>query len=201
MSTIKIFVSCRIDLKSEPIDNPLYVPVRCGAVFDADNDRRIIGDDTGDNISIKRTSFCEFTVQYWAWKNAEADYYGLCHYRRFLSFSDKKYRTNLHNMAQCLMITAHNKKKFLLENDRHMREVIEKHDLVLSEYAEVTRIPTPLGNKSNVLQMWHGLDNVFFPSSAIDIMFELIEKLAPQYLNSAKEYFNGHLHQIGRAHV
>ena len=31
---IKIFVSHRIDLDSETIDNPLYIPVRCGAVYD-----------------------------------------------------------------------------------------------------------------------------------------------------------------------
>ena len=85
---IKIFVSHRIDLDSETIDNPLFVPVRCGAVFDKRENVTMLGDNTGDNISEKRMSFCELTVQYWAWKNVEADYYGLCHYRRYFSFSD-----------------------------------------------------------------------------------------------------------------
>lgn len=31
---IKIFVSHRIDINSEIINNPLYINVRCGAVFD-----------------------------------------------------------------------------------------------------------------------------------------------------------------------
>ena len=31
---IKIFVSHRIDLDSKVLDNPLFIPVRCGAVFD-----------------------------------------------------------------------------------------------------------------------------------------------------------------------
>lgn len=83
---IKIFVSHRIDLDSETIDNPLYIPVRCGATFDDRENVDMLGDDTGDNISEKRLSYCELTVQYWAWKNVEADYYGLCHYRRYLSF-------------------------------------------------------------------------------------------------------------------
>ena len=91
---IKIFVSHRIDLNSELIQNPLYVPVRCGAVFDDKNPRGLAGDDTGDSISQRRMTFCEFTVQYWAWKNAEADYYGLCHYRRYLSFAKKRYPVN-----------------------------------------------------------------------------------------------------------
>ena len=85
---IKIFVSHRIDLDSETIDNPLYVNVRCGAVFDKRENVDMLGDDTGDNISEKRDSFCELTVMYWAWKNVKADYYGLCHYRRYLSFAE-----------------------------------------------------------------------------------------------------------------
>lgn len=88
---IKIFVSHRIDLDSETIDNPLYIPVRCGAVYDERTPEKIgeiLGDDTGDNISEKRESFCELTVHYWAWKNVQADYYGLCHYRRYISFKN-----------------------------------------------------------------------------------------------------------------
>lgn len=74
---IKIFVSHRIDLDAETIDNPLYVNVRCGAVFDKRENVDMLGDDTGDNISEKRDMYNELTVQYWAWKNVEADYYGL----------------------------------------------------------------------------------------------------------------------------
>ena len=87
---IKIFVSHRIDLDSETIDNPLYIPVRCGAVYDERENVTMLGDDTGDNISEKRMTYNELTVQYWAWKNVKADYYGLCHYRRYLSFSKNK---------------------------------------------------------------------------------------------------------------
>ena len=62
--SIKIFVSHRIDLDSQTIDNPLFVPIRCGAVYDEREGITMLGDDTGDNISEKRTSFCELTVLY-----------------------------------------------------------------------------------------------------------------------------------------
>ena len=86
MSEIKIFVSNRIDMDSEAVENPLLIPIRCGAAADTRTAQTVQGDDTGENISRRRESFCELTVQYWAWKNVHSDYYGLCHYRRYLSF-------------------------------------------------------------------------------------------------------------------
>lgn len=46
------------------------------------------GDDTGDNISEKNPYYCELTGLYWAWKNLDAEYIGLVHYRRY--FASKK---------------------------------------------------------------------------------------------------------------
>ena len=133
---IKIFVSHRIDLNSVTIDNPLYIPVRCGATFDERTEEEIggmLGDDTGDNISEKRDSFCELTVQYWAWKNVKADYYGLCHYRRYLSFSNTLYSENL-NENQCGLVVANSFQKanesFKLCEEKTMREQISKYDIV-----------------------------------------------------------------------
>lgn len=60
--------------------DPLYLPVQVGAEGKAP-----IGftpDNTGDHISGKNATFCELTGLYWAWKNLDADYVGLAHYRR-----------------------------------------------------------------------------------------------------------------------
>lgn len=57
-----------------------YLPVQVGA-----SGRESIGfqrDDEGDNISAKNPNYCELTGLFWAWKNLEAGYLGLVHYRR-----------------------------------------------------------------------------------------------------------------------
>jgi len=195
MPDIKIFVSHRIDIDSELIDNPLYVPVRCGAVFDKENPMNIAGDDTGDNISERRMSFCEFTVQYWAWKNIEADYYGLCHYRRYLSFAGKRFPTDEFTMIHNAVLTPRCKQKYGLLNSRHMEEIISQYDIVVSENASVENIPTPQGKKRTVRELWDNHDGVFFEKSSVNIMFEIIDEIAPEYSKSAREYFAGARHR------
>ena len=71
-------------------EDPLYLPLHVGAAGKTDADGRPLDigfsrDDTGDNISGRNPSFCELTGLYWAWKNLEADYIGLAHYRRHFS--------------------------------------------------------------------------------------------------------------------
>lgn len=74
--------------------DPMYLPVHVGAAG-----KESIGyqhDDEGENISERNANYCELTGLYWAWKNLNADYIGLAHYRRHFSngklFGDKKTR-------------------------------------------------------------------------------------------------------------
>lgn len=61
-------------------DDPLYLPLHVGA--EGKEPFGFTGDNTGDHISAKNPTFCELTGLYWAWKNLDADYIGLAHYRR-----------------------------------------------------------------------------------------------------------------------
>ena len=63
--------------------SPLYLPIQAGAA--CHDDLGLTRDDTGDNISLRNPAFSELTVQYWLWKNCDADVYGLCHYRRYFA--------------------------------------------------------------------------------------------------------------------
>ncbi|HNW87561.1 MAG TPA: DUF4422 domain-containing protein [Candidatus Limiplasma sp.] len=60
--------------------DPMYLPLHVGRA--GKPDLGFAGDDTGENISAKNSHYCELTGIYWAWKNLNADYIGIAHYRR-----------------------------------------------------------------------------------------------------------------------
>lgn len=66
-----------------PPEDSMYVPLHVGRANA--QDLGFLGDDTGDSISSQNPYFCELTGMYWLWKNYhDADYIGICHYRRYL---------------------------------------------------------------------------------------------------------------------
>lgn len=77
-----------------PSDN-VYLPLHVGR--EGKTDLGLIGDNTGDNISIKNANYCELTGLYWAWKNLEFDYIGLCHYHRYFSADYLKDEIEVYN--------------------------------------------------------------------------------------------------------
>ena len=75
--------------------DPVYFPIHVGAEGKKDPmghplDLGYIKDNTGENISDKNKNYCELTGLYWAWKNLNADYIGLAHYRRHFTVKNKK---------------------------------------------------------------------------------------------------------------
>lgn len=72
----------------------MYLPIQVGAVF-ANAETGFQRDDDGLNISFKNPRYCELTALYWVWKNLNAEYFGLVHYRRhFRGAGEKSVLTN-----------------------------------------------------------------------------------------------------------
>lgn len=62
--------------------NSMYIPLHVGR--EGKEDIGYLGDNTGVNISHKNCYYSELTGLYWVANNvADADYLGLCHYRRY----------------------------------------------------------------------------------------------------------------------
>jgi len=70
----------------------IYLPLQVGAALHPDLGLGWQRDDTGDNISTKNGSYSELTGLYWLWKNCNADYKGLVHYRRLLGTNESARR-------------------------------------------------------------------------------------------------------------
>lgn len=60
----------------------IYLPLHVGADISKE-ELSYSADNVGDNISCKNKNYCELTGLYWAWKNLNADFVGLVHYRRY----------------------------------------------------------------------------------------------------------------------
>lgn len=194
---IKIFVSHRIDQDSEIIDNSLYIPVRCGAVYDERENVDMLGDDTGDNISKKRGSFCEYTVMYWAWKNIKADYYGLCHYRRYLSFRNDDLpvekgvpvpalRTGMQDSMTCESL----RDSGLLDHERMIQE-IKSADVLTSYEYDCINDEIPDYSIKSTKESWLKYHRSFLQEKHFDLALNLIKEYSPKYYESALEYMCG----------
>lgn len=184
MSDIKIFVSHRIDKSSKLLDNPLFVNVRCGAYYDND-ESSLLGDDTGDNISEKRKSFCELTVHYWAWKNQKADYYGLCHYRRYLSFAEREYEENKFGVVEYPFIDETYAERFGLI-EKVMRKEIEKYDLITNKFIPLEQT----GDYESVFD-YCKKDVGGYKTKDIDILYDIVNEKYPDDLKYVKDFFEG----------
>lgn len=180
---IKIFVSHRIDKKCKTILNPIFFPVRCGAVYDRRAGVTLPGDDTGDHISERRMTFNELTVQYWAWKNIEAEYYGLCHYRRYMIFSSKTLKADPYGNVLFDELNDDSCKECGILEPDGMKKIIMENDLILSAPYDVT---------------YRGFHNLYEHYAEAPVQHRedmetalaVIQELTPEYAQSAEDYFN-----------
>lgn len=81
--SIKVFVYYYKEGAVLNIDS-IYQPIMAGKALIPEKSS-ILGDDTGENISIKNRYYSELTGIYWVWKNTFQDITGSCHYRRFFT--------------------------------------------------------------------------------------------------------------------
>ena len=200
---IAIFVSQRIDLACEVPNSPIYHPMRCGAIFD-ESVSNVPGDNIGDNISHLRKSYCELTVQYWAWKNYDAEYYGLCHYRRYFSFSDILYKQDRFNVIEKETIASASN-KYDLDNTKKIINVVRTYDAVIPTPIDIRTILTgvPGGERfypHTVEEFWQAkVDQIDF--KCIEALVKVVEKQYPEMYPYLMEYLKGTTIYVGCCYV
>lgn len=180
MADIKIIMACHRDDIVVP-DNPLIYPVQVGAALADHRFEGMFHDDEGENISEKNPYYCELTAQYWAWKNLDADYYGLFHYRRYFSFADEHFPTN--HFADVLLDANDEKtlEKIGLEEGK-MRSVIEGCDFILPERGQFVDKLT-IREQYETAEQHHKED--------LDCVLQILEERHPEMMGAANAYLNG----------
>lgn len=189
--SIKIFVSHRVDMDCKVLDNPLFIPVRCGAVFDNRKNITMLGDNTGDNISEKRMSFCELTVLYWAWKNQKADYMGLCHYRRYFNFTNKEglkdIPITIYNAGATVVDYLDNETidKFGLNNQELIRKQIENYDALVVYPVDFSH--TDLKHNYDAMEKFPSYHKI----KDVDLVLSIVKEKYPEMYPTAEKYMFG----------
>lgn len=84
---ICLLVAFHKDFHTLNFSKKYFEPIHVGKA-NSNVELQIQGDHTGENISNKNSNYNELTALYWAWKNVDADFYGLMHYRRYFCLRD-----------------------------------------------------------------------------------------------------------------
>lgn len=191
MNHIKMIVAAH---KAYPMpDTPMYLPLQVGSAIN--EALPYAQDNTGANISEKNKTFCELTGLYWAWKNLDADYIGLCHYRRYFAcrpFGNKRKRVLSDGDADRLLgandVILPKKRNYWIETNysqyihAHHREDLDTTRQILSE-----RYPDYLPAYDEIMGRTSGHRfNMFIMKKCIldaycgwlfDVLFELERRL------------------------
>lgn len=168
MTNIKIIVAAH--KKYQMPEQNMYIPLQVGA----EGKEKIEGyklDNEGDNISKKNPYFCELTGLYYAWKNLDADYIGLVHYRRYFTINKK--------------IPKQENEKFKnILTEEQIKEMLKKADVILP-------------NKRNyyIENLYSHYDHTMY-IEPLDETRKIIQKKYPEYLQEFDK-----LHKRTSAHM
>ena len=140
----------------------IYLPIHVGKA--GKEGFGCIGDDTGDNISAKNQNYSELTGLYWAWKNLDCDYIGLCHYRRY--FGGKNYFDGTEKLKQRIFQRT-DYEKLLADHDmilplrrRYYIETVRSQYIHAHSSRDLEQIERIIANKyPDYLRSFHAVMN------------------------------------------
>ncbi len=135
----------------------------------------MIGDDTGDNISIKNGSYNEMTALYWAWKNydklGDPDYIGLMHYRRHFMFNDTG------KTVYELPDFTENYLEKIGCTEQKVCELMQSYDFIVTRPHIRTSVYEHYSSNHKI--------------SDLDTCLEIVKEMYPDYAKSADRYIFG----------
>ena len=179
MLDVKIFISCHKE--SFVPDCPILIPVQAGAALSGHRFCGMRYDDEGENISAKNKTYCELTVQYWVWKNVDAEYYGFFHYRRYLSFQ-KEYPVDKAGRIEAGYQRPYHEFADIINWASGQDDMSENISAVVKKYDVVSLIR----EQSNFTAYEQYCQYHF--QKDLDLMIQILKELRPDYKEAADSY-------------
>ena len=136
----------------------IYLPLHVGAVLHPEICQDMQGDDTGDSISEKNPFYCELTALYWLWKNCDASYKGLVHYRRYLGSPDFSRRH------------APNRLNRIASGDE-IRALLKSHDVIVAK------------KRNYLIETVYDHYAHTFDARQFDVCREILQECEPEYVS------------------
>lgn len=169
MSEIKILMCCHKGFEIVP---PLCVPIQCGSAL-SPKMNNVLHDDVGENISLKNREYCELTAHYFAWKNIEADYYGFCHYRRFLCLKQGK------NPYYAKGKISENDKKIFFGNEERWCGLVENYEII-----------APRSENMGITAREHYCTSKYHYGEDLDLFIEILSQKYPEFALFSEKYLS-----------
>lgn len=193
----------------------IYLPVYVGAELKEPESvpEGFVPDNTGENISALNPCFCELTGLYWAWKNLDADYIGLAHYRRHFSVKQKAdfdcllTGEDLKPYLSKIRVFTPNKRRYYIEtlyshyshtfDSLHLDKAKEIISEKYPEYAESFKraVKRRSGYMFNMMIMSRELMNEYC-SWLFDILNELRNRIDESDMNAFQLRYPGRVSEI-----
>lgn len=174
---IKLFMCTH---KTHSLLPPLAIAVQGGAALSTPINDTLPDIGPNGSISEKNPFYCELTVQYYAWKNEQADYYGFCHYRRFFGIGAQTKRPYL-----ALGSLNFKKQKKLLGTPEELSRIVEECDLLLPRAEDMG-----CSTREQYIRAPHSYEE------DLDLFLNLLKKKYPHlashadaYLADSRQYF------------
>lgn len=185
-SRIRIFVAAHTP--SVFPDCASILPIQVGCAVAEKTGRPLfeetLHDDDGENISERNPMYSELTAQYWAWKNADADYYGFAQYRRYFDFTSTPHAEDEHGEIPATFIDDQSIAEYGLD-DGTIAHAVEGWDIVTLEPTDVRRLDGFL----NLKEQWDSDHHLYLRD--LRHMYDLLCARHPEYKEDADAVLNG----------
>lgn len=216
MNKINIIVATH--KKYQMPKDSIYIPIQVG-VEEKKKIEEYVQDNTEDNISSKNPYFCELTGLYWAWKNLDAEYIGLVHYRRYFTVAKKvpkkeqeKFKIivnqqELEEKLQNVNVILPKKRKYYIENlyshyahTMYVEPLDETRKIIEEKYPEYIEEFDKLHKRTSAHMF-----NMFIMKKEIlneyctwlfDILFELEKRTDASQYDSFHARFYGRISEL-----